>query len=143
MSKILLDTNILIHQMQPLSPDHGKVNNDIKKFLMNGDDLIVCPQVLRECYAVMTRPIASNGLGLSYSDANNNLQQLETTYKLINDQPMIYSTWKNLILRFNVVGRNAHDTNIAAFMIDHSIDAIYTKNVKDFKRFNTLINIIS
>ncbi len=50
---ILLDTNILIHGNQPGSPHYNLITQRLIEFAENGEDLIVCPQVLYEFCLVL------------------------------------------------------------------------------------------
>ena len=140
---ILIDTNILIHTKNPSSPDHARAIADVTRLIEQGEDIVVCPQVLRECYVVMTRPSTANGLGLDTATAKQEIESIQSTYTFMVDDSRVFDEFKHLVHTFSVSGRNAHDTNIAAFAIANSINGILTYNVQDFQRFNGLIDIHS
>ena len=47
-----------------------------------------------------------------------------------------------LAVKYNVIGKQIHDTNIVATMLVNNIPNILTHNVADFNRFSSEINII-
>lgn len=143
MKHILIDTNILIHSKNASSPDHLRAKNDLIKFAIGGYQLCVCPQVLRECYKVMTTPTASRGLGLMPTQAHVEITDILTAYTLTVDSNQVFTDWQNLVNSYSVSGKNAHDTNIVACMKTNGIDDILTYNPNDFKRFTSFITIHS
>ena len=48
-----------------------------------------------------------------------------------------------LIERFNVGGNQVHDANIIATMQVYGIRNLITHNISDFKRFSSIVNILS
>ena len=70
----LADTNILLRSAQPSHPISSDVNDVVRVMLARGDELFVIAQNLIEFWAVATRPIANNGLGLTVAQAGQELQ---------------------------------------------------------------------
>jgi hypothetical protein len=62
---ILLDTNVLLRHAKATDPDHPVVTAAVTALLGQGETLCIVPQNLYEFWVVATRPLASNGLGLS------------------------------------------------------------------------------
>ena len=64
MAAVLLDTNILTRYAQPAPPHHAAAAGETAALRLRGESLVVVPQVLYEFWAVCTRPLAQNGLGM-------------------------------------------------------------------------------
>ena len=62
---ILLDNNILLRYARAADPDFATVDTAVNALHAGGEVLCVVPQDIYEFWATATRPIASNGLGLS------------------------------------------------------------------------------
>jgi predicted nucleic acid-binding protein len=54
----------------------------------------------------------------------------------------LFYMWRKIIADYNVSGKNAHDARIVAFMIMHGIKKLYTLNLSDFARFNSIIDLV-
>ncbi len=66
---ILLDTNLLARMTDSAHPQCAPARRAVQSLLVGkGERLIVVPQNLYEFWAVATRPLSSNGLGLSVSE---------------------------------------------------------------------------
>ena len=139
---ILLDTNILLRSKQTVSQHNQEVTTKLIELISAGDELAICPQVLYEFYVVATRPVANNGFGLSPEVAGAEIDNIIETYTLLNDNETVFQNWKQLIENYKVSGKTAHDTKIVALMQSHKITKLYTINKKDFKRFESLIELI-
>jgi hypothetical protein len=66
--KYLVDSNILLRLVQKNSPMHPDARKAIFMLRKEGALLCIIPQNLIEFWAVATRPISSNGLGLSIDE---------------------------------------------------------------------------
>jgi predicted nucleic acid-binding protein len=140
---ILLDTNILIHGNQDASPHFKTITNKLMEFANREEELIICPQLLYEFYAVATRPIeARSGLGLSSESALSQIQKFHATYLFINDSENLFDMWLQLLKQYSSLGTSAHDTRLVAFMKSQNIDQLYTMNQKHFNRFAGIITIV-
>ena len=143
MKQILVDTNILINILNEASVHHERAKADVKRLLDDDHDLFVCPQVLRECYKVMTTPAKANGLGFTPERAYEEIQDLIETYEMTEDSNSSFIRWRFLVSTYNVSGKNTHDTHLVACMLVNDIDNILTYNPTDFTRFNSLITVHS
>ena len=131
---ICSDTNILIYIANDDSPFHESTSAAIAKILARGDDLFVFPQNLIEFWVVATRPLASNGLGLTVSEAEFELNEIKDTFLVLDETSDIYPEWERLVVAHKVSGKNVHDTRIVAQMNVHGIVNFLTFNTKDFSR---------
>lgn len=101
-----------------------------------GDVICVTIQNLIECWAVCTRPVANNGLGLLPAHANRILARIESaTLRLNDDTDTVYAEWRRLVTGHAVSGKKSHDARLDAAMKVHGVTRVLTFNVQDFRRF--------
>jgi len=84
---------------------------------------------------VATRPLSQNGLGLSITDATSELMRLKSMFPLLPDTPAIYQAWENLVIRYQVSGKPAHDARLVAAMQVHGLTTILTFDKTGFSRY--------
>src|SRR6185369_2944291 len=65
---VVLDANVLLRLADPTSSAHAIAATAILALRLHGHTLYVVPQCIYEFWAVATRPIANNGLGLSVTE---------------------------------------------------------------------------
>lgn len=87
----------------------------------------------------MTRPVSSNGFGLSIAESDQEVRAIETGMSLLSDNATVYREWRRIVLRYGVSGVQVHDARLAAAMYVHGISHILTMNEADFKRFSGLV----
>ena len=75
----------------------GDVARVVRVLLTRGDELFVIAQNLIEFWAVATRPIASNGLGLTIAQATLELT-LKDLFVVLPDTADILPEWEQLIV---------------------------------------------
>jgi predicted nucleic acid-binding protein len=136
---VLLDTNIPGRMAEAGHPQQQIAVDAVAALIQRGDSPCLVPQVLYEFWVVATRPIASNGLGLSVTEADAEVSRLERLYALLQDSPAIYSEWRRLVAVHQVVGKNAHDARLVAAMVVHGITHVLTFNPGHFTRFPGIV----
>ena len=94
-----------------------------------------------EFWNTATRPLLSNGLGLSIAAAEELLVDFEVKITLLVDTQAVYSYWRDLIERYSVRGKQVHDAKLAASMLAHELDVLLTSNKSDFTRFREVTAI--
>jgi predicted nucleic acid-binding protein len=104
-----------------------------------GDFLCIIPQNIIEFWAVATRPLDKNGLGLSITQAEEESEKLKKIFILELDTPQIFTEWESLVIKYQVMGKQIHDARLAAAMVAHNITHLLTFNVDDFKRFSDIV----
>lgn len=133
-----IDTNVLLrsidvgHAAQPVAQDALIALRDRNEILS------VFPQNLIEFWAVATRPVANNGLGLTIAQAEKELANLRYLFLLLPDTERIFREWEQLVTSYQVIGKQAHDTRIVAAMLAHSVGHLLTFNTDDFKRYDEI-----
>lgn len=103
------------------------------------DELHVVAQNLIEFWAVATRPIIDNGLGLTVAQAEQELTKLKALFTILPDTADILSEWERLVIKHQVLGKQAHDARLVAAMSVHNLTNLLTFNDGDFKRFTEII----
>lgn len=137
--KTLIDTNLLLRAVNPDDPQVRIARSAIKALFRRGDTVVMSPQVIYEFWVVATRPIAGNGLGFSTKDAVAAISRWTNVIKIVDDESGICSIWLDLVDRYSVSGKPAHDARLVAAMIKHGINRLLTFNDGDFKRYNEIV----
>jgi len=130
---VLIDTNTLLRTLQPLHPQRETARSAIKALTARGHELQLVPQNLMELWVVATRPVGQNGL--SIPEATSELMRLKSMFPLLPDTPAIYPVWENLVIRYGVSGKPAHDARLVAAMQVHGLTAILTFDRTGFSRY--------
>lgn len=134
----LLDTNLLLRLANRADTQHLIVRRMLKTLFNQRAVVHVVPQVLYEFWVVATRPARNNGLGFNIEDANRTITKWVRVLKLTEDEPGISAIWLDLVNRYKISGKPAHDARLVAAMIHHKIDRLLTFNDADFKRFTEI-----
>ncbi|MGI8884719.1 MAG: type II toxin-antitoxin system VapC family toxin [Pyrinomonadaceae bacterium] len=139
----LADTSILIRTIHTSSPQQQLAIEAIDELRKQQESIYIFPQNLIEFWAVATRPIESNGLGLTIAQAETKITHLKKVFILKNDNEDIYTHWENLVSKYEVKGKTSHDARLVAGMQTHSISHLLTFNVADFKRYKNIIKVLA
>lgn len=132
---VLIDTSVLVRAFNPKAHEFSAIRGTWRDLGAAGDSLIVTPQVLAEFWNVCTRPASQNGRGLTVVAT---ARMAAATCRLCSFQfetVQSFEIWRQLVERYQVVGKSVHDARLAAIMIAARIPAILTLNVKDFERY--------
>lgn len=137
----LADTNILLRSVQAAHPMYEDVSRAVS-ILFERDDVHIIGQNLIEFWAVATRPITENGLGFTLPDAVVELSKLKATFTILPDTADILPLWEELVVRYEVRGKQSHDARLVAAMKAHDLTHLLTFDESDFKRYTeiTVIN---
>ena len=136
---VLLDANIPGRMAEGGHSQQQIAVDAVAALISRGDSPCLVPQVLYEFWVVATRPIASNGLGLSAREAAAELSRLEMLYPLLQDNPAIYPEWRRIVALHQVLGKSAHDARLVAAMAVHGITHLLTFNAGHFARFPGIV----
>ncbi len=137
----LLDTSVLIGSVQTGAPRQSYAMTAVATLLGGNDALCIVPQNIIEFWAVATRPRDANGLGLSITETQNEINKIKLQFILKNEDPTIFVNWEKLVGDYSVIGKTTHDARLVAAMQTHGIDNVLTFNVADFKRYSGLISV--
>jgi len=132
---VLIDTNVLARSAQTGHPMNQTALDAVDTLRQQGSQLWIGTQNLIEFWAVATRPLNINGLGMNPEQAWAEILRIKGFFLLLPDVQEIYLEWERLVTQYAVSGRNAHDARIAAAMKVHGMTHLLTFNAADFKRF--------
>ena len=117
---IRLDTNILLRYARVADPAFATVDTAINTLHTSGETLCVVPQNVYEFWATATRPIASNGLGLSVPECQVQVARLKRLFRFLPDLPTLFAEWEALVVAQACYGRVSYDARIVAAMRTYS-----------------------
>jgi predicted nucleic acid-binding protein len=137
---VFVDTNVLVYSTRPLSAHHLAAARALARLGAAGSILWISPQILREYLAAVTRPQAT-APGLPIETAINDVHRFRTTFRVAEERASALDRLIELISAHRVAGRQVHDANIVATMLDCSVYRLLTFNGADFRRFVPLIEI--
>jgi len=138
MSRVLLDTNILLRSINPTHA-HSAIAIDATDALRRqGSELCLVPQNIYEFWAVATRPVAVNGLGLSSEDAQQEVDGLLRHFTLLRDERTVFEHWREIVATYQIQGVRSHDARLAAAMQRHKVTAVLTFDEEVFRRIDEI-----
>ncbi len=142
-NSVLLDTNVLLSATSPARSDHDRAFGVLENWTSRGHRLCTSGQILREYLVVTTRPQTENGLGLDVAAALENVAQLSSRMRTLEETDDVTQQLLSLAAELVVTGKRIHDANIVATALTHKVPTILTANVRDFARFADRIEILS
>ncbi|MHB8337840.1 MAG: type II toxin-antitoxin system VapC family toxin [Ignavibacteriaceae bacterium] len=134
--KIFFDTNILVYLSSQESPFHLRVLEKVKE-LFDKYEIWISRQVLREYAVVMTNSSLLQK-PLSSDEVEKDMEKWGSIFRVADEIEETTKYLRELIVLFDVKGKNIHDANIIATMKTYNIERLFTLNLKDFKRFNEI-----
>jgi predicted nucleic acid-binding protein len=133
--RILLDTNVVLRLGDKSHAMHGEALAAIDWLDANGHECVIVPQVLYEYWVVATRPAEKNGLGMLVANADAAISQWITVFRLLLDERGVFAYWRDLVAKYDVKGKSAHDARLVAAMHRHGLSDLLSFNKPDFTRF--------
>jgi predicted nucleic acid-binding protein len=137
----IIDTSIITRTIHSGNEQQQVAIDSLSKLRSQNETLCVVPQNLVEFWAVATRPIVSNGLGLTIEEAEIEIVQIKLHFVLKTEDETLFENWENLVKNYRVIGKTTHDARIVAAMQAHKITNLLTFNVSDFKRYSDIIKV--
>jgi predicted nucleic acid-binding protein len=141
--RVMLDTNILLAATDSARTGHDNAMLVLNDWPAKGTSLHVSVQVLREYLVAATRPVESNGLGMSLRDAIANVRSFRDRSTLLPDSGQVTDRLLRLLEEVACGGKRIHDANIVATMLAHNVSTVLTANLKDFLSFETYVNLVT
>ena len=137
---VFVDTNVLIYVTRRTASEHAAAQAALARLEGEGRALWISVQILREYLAVVTRPQATS-LPLPMGTAIADVQRFQQVFQVAEDRPAVLDRLLALLGAKFGAGRQVHDTNIVATMLEHGIYRLLTFNAADFKRFAGIIQL--
>ena len=137
---VFVDTNVLVYATRPSATQHAVASAALARLEGDGSTLWVSPQVLREYLAVVTRPPVS-APALRMATAIADVQTFRAAFEIAEDRPTMLDRLFHLLIAHSGSGRQVHDANVVATMLEHGIRRLLTFNTADFRLFAPLIDL--
>jgi len=137
---VFIDTNILVYAKIRNNPLNKIVTNKLNDMLAN-NKFCISRQIIREYLSTMTKQktIEPN---INKFEIIDDINRIVNNFLVFNESKVTTEILFELIKVFDVGGKQIHDANIVATMLENNIKDLFTHNVKDFERYKELINII-
>ena len=135
---LFVDTNVLLAATDESRPLHSDALNLLSGTVSRHKRLATSGQVVREYLVVATRPIENNGLGLSATDAEANVNEFLRGLELFDENEAVSRRLRQLTTTHNLRGKRIHDANLVATMTVHGISTLLTQNGSDFAPFGDI-----
>ena len=135
MTRLLLDSNILVYLYAVLSPFHAATRATIRRLLARGAILYTTPQALYEFWVMATRPQADGGLGFDPAPARAEIRRILHRYPALDDSLVTWEDVIDLAVSDGVIGRRIHDARMAAVMHAHGVSDVlsFDRDMDGFK----------
>ena len=137
---VFVDTNVLVYASRPSAAQHAAAQAALTRLEGEGSTLWVSPQVLREYLAAVTRPQATSP-GLPMTTAIADVRRFRAALDVAEERPGVLDRLLDLLAAHRTTGRQVHDANIVATMLEHGIRRLLTFNTADFLRFARIVDI--
>jgi predicted nucleic acid-binding protein len=131
----LVDTNVLLRVVHKSAVEHLTCLTAVRKLNSRGDLVFIAAQNIVELWSVATRPPSVNGLGMHPPRVDREIERLLLTFSLLDDDPMVFGKWRELVRTHVVLGRQVHDARLVASMLTYGVTHILTFNGGDFARY--------
>jgi len=133
--RVLVDTSVVLRYYLKDDARHSEAVSYLYWLRAQGYLLCVAPQVLYEAWVVLTRSKAQNGFGKTADEAYALVQQIASDFTLLSDAEDLWQRWAEACRQYAVVGRQAHDARLVAWMGSYGICYLCTFNPDDFRRY--------
>jgi predicted nucleic acid-binding protein len=140
--RAMLDTNVLLAATDEAGAEHDQALEVVNGWPGHGTTLYTSGQIMREYFAVATRPAERNGLGLNQADALANVRAFRGRTSLLVEDGKVADRLLALLDHIECGGKQVHDANVVATMLVHGIEAVVTINLDDFTRFAGQVRLI-
>lgn len=138
---VFVDTNILVYGTTVDSPFYQNAIDKLTQFDGQGILLCISNQVLREYMTVTTRLDIKQGK-YNPSVLEKEVMEFEENFQVVEENRDTRKQLLALLHHTIIGGKQVHDANLVATMLHYGIGTILTHNIADFKRFDTLIQIM-
>ena len=136
--RLFCDTNVLLSAVDRKRRLHAQALHVLNVLPNRGVALHVSGQIVREFLAVCTRPMDSNGLGLSRRDAVRNAEAIVERSTILDENRHVALRLLDVARTTACSGRQLHDANVVATMQEHGLTRLVTGNLGDFRQFGGL-----
>ncbi len=79
--------------------------------------------------------MSANGYGLAPKAADACLADYLSALPLLPDPPDLFECWREIVVRYSVTGKPAHDARLVALLKCYGGSRVLTFNPRDFRRY--------
>ena len=138
---MFIDTNVFVHARMGDGVVQGTARQRLRN-AMESERVFISRQVLREYFAVVTRPDIWPA-ALPPGDAIDDIRRLIERFEILTGGPSVTSTLLALCREVPVLGTQIHDANIVATMLARGERQLLTFNGPDFRRYGDRIELLA
>ena len=138
---VFVDTNLLVFAKQAQSPFNSQAIAKLQALAAAGHPLWISRQVFREYLVTMSHP-GTLTVPVPMVDLIADIQAFEKQFQIAEDGTGVTLQLLQLLAAIPCSGKQIHDANIVATMVNHGILSLVTHNVADFKRYTGRITVI-
>ena len=133
MSRLLVDTNVLLRAIDVAHPAQPVAERSLRPVAAAGVELVYCNQTFAEFLQVATR--SKNGFRLLPTVAFAAFDRLASNMTWLPEPQSVYDKLRELYdAGLARPAANVHDAKLAALGLLHGLDGILTFNDRDFRR---------
>lgn len=139
---MFIDTNVLVRARMPEAPEHVRALAGLEWALAGAERATISRQIIREYLAVVTRPQPWSG-PLPMADALADAARLLDSFELLEDGPRVMERLLALCREVPAAGRQVHDANIVATMLEAGERRLLTFNASHFRRYSAHVELVA
>lgn len=138
---VFIDTNVLVYANAEEAPKHDLALSRIQDYRNDECAVWISSQVLREYLVCMSRPQMFQK-PVSIETLCQVVTEFRAAFYVAHDSPAVVERLLALVKEVPIGGKQIHDANIVATMLEHGVTHLLTDNAKDFERFSSHITIL-
>jgi predicted nucleic acid-binding protein len=135
--RCVIDTNVLIYSTVAECPWHCEAREWLATLQIQGWELCVTTQILREYLVILTRGTVFE-VQFTTEQALQEVEAILPTITVLDESELAAVKLRDLVRRYNIRGRSIHDANVVAVMITHGLERLVTYNPDDFQRYREI-----
>ncbi len=137
---VFVDTNVLVYATRSSAAQYALAHSTLTRLEAEGSTLWISHQVLREYLAAVALPQAT-AASLPMATAIADIRRFRAAFQITDERPGVLDRLLQILSTHRCSGRQVHDANIVATMLDHGIRRLLTFNLPDFRRFAQIIDL--
>ena len=139
----MVDTNVFVYFLYDASPQYPAAQALLNQARQPDARLCITPQVMTELYSTITNPRRVSPA----FEPEAALQEVEKFLALpwlflLSIPASVVVRWIALARQYSISRSDIFDAQLAATMLGHGVQRIYTFNRQDFERFDELEVIV-
>lgn len=143
MSKVFIDTNVLVSSIDTTRINHKKTLHFIDKVKSGKFYGFISTQVIGEFYVSLTKATGGINSPLTSKEADDEILQLlfSGIFTVLPVTESILKKAVTLSSNKDIKGIRFWDVVVVSTMLENDVVTLYTENYKDFKKFSDIIKI--